>query len=118
YRVLGWIAALAVVALLLLPRLGGGADGPTAAVLGQPPRQKALAEASLSSPLAPTSPPPDRLLALPPPAITSASAIVMDDASGAVLFESRSHDRLPPASVTKIATAVVAIRDGNLDDWV
>jgi D-alanyl-D-alanine carboxypeptidase len=39
----------------------------------------------------------------------------MDEASGAVLFEKDADRRLAMASLTKIATAVVAIESGNLD---
>ena len=64
-----------VAALLLIPRLDGGPDSPTA-VLGQTSRQKALAEAPplSSSSLSPTSPPPIRTTTWPKPATSSACA--------------------------------------------
>jgi len=37
------------------------------------------------------------------------SALLMDAGSGAVLFEKNSHDRLPPASVTKIMTMLLVL---------
>lgn len=54
---------------------------------------------------------------------TSAVSAVLMDENGTVLFEKDSHKRLPPASVTKIMTlllAVEAIEQGriNLDDEV
>jgi D-alanyl-D-alanine carboxypeptidase len=49
------------------------------------------------------------------PEVSAAAALVMDDASGAVLFEKEPHTRLGPASLTKIATAILAIESGDLD---
>lgn len=55
--------------------------------------------------------------------IKSRSAILMDAHSGRVLFEKNAHEPLPPASVTKVFTLVMALealRDGrvSLDDLV
>jgi D-alanyl-D-alanine carboxypeptidase len=44
--------------------------------------------------------------------------LLLDDASGAVLYQSNAHAQLAPASLTKIATAAVALERGNLDDVV
>lgn len=44
--------------------------------------------------------------------------LVFDDASGTALYESNSHDRLPPASLTKIATAVVVLEAHHSLDTV
>ncbi|MBI3969302.1 MAG: D-alanyl-D-alanine carboxypeptidase [Chloroflexi bacterium] len=52
------------------------------------------------------------------PLLQAKAAIVVDDASGRVLFESHSHQRLPPASLTKIMTAIVAVDSGRLDEVV
>ena len=50
---------------------------------------------------------------------TSASAaILMDAASGRVLYEQNADARMLIASTTKIMTALVAIREGNLSDTV
>jgi D-alanyl-D-alanine carboxypeptidase len=54
--------------------------------------------------------------ASPPPRIGALSAVVLDEASAAVLYESDAHRRLPPASLTKIAASVVALRAGGLDE--
>jgi len=51
---------------------------------------------------------PERLGGVPP-AVQARAVLVFDDASGTALYESNSHDRLPPASLTKIATAVVVL---------
>lgn len=73
---------------------------------------------AMATPLAPArwgDAPVRRDAAPPPPATAAAAAVVMDEASAAVLYERDPHRRLSPASLTKIATAVVALRDGNLD---
>lgn len=49
------------------------------------------------------------------PEIQARAAIVVDDASGAVLWEHNAHQPLPPASLTKIVTALVALERGVLD---
>jgi D-alanyl-D-alanine carboxypeptidase len=52
---------------------------------------------------------------VPVPPVSAAAALVMDEASAAVLFEKEAHARLGPASLTKIATAILAIEAGDLD---
>lgn len=45
------------------------------------------------------------------------SAIVMDADSGTVIYEKNSHDKLPPASITKIMTMLLtmeALKDGKI----
>lgn len=54
----------------------------------------------------------------PAPEVEAAAAIVVDAASGAVLHEHNAATRLPPASLTKIATAVLAIEGSDLDSLV
>lgn len=54
----------------------------------------------------------------PPPATGAAAAVLMDQASGQVLFAHNPHQRRAPASTTKILTAIVALEFGNLDDVV
>jgi D-alanyl-D-alanine carboxypeptidase len=51
----------------------------------------------------------------PPPAVSAAAAVVLDDKSGEVLFEKAGDQQLAIASLTKIATAVVALEEGDLD---
>lgn len=50
--------------------------------------------------------------------IQSESAIVMDAKSGDVLYEKNANEQMYPASITKIATAIYAIENGNLNDLV
>jgi serine-type D-Ala-D-Ala carboxypeptidase (penicillin-binding protein 5/6) len=50
--------------------------------------------------------------------ITAKAAIVVDQATGDVLFARNPNLRLPPASTTKVVTAMVALRSGMVDDFV
>lgn len=49
---------------------------------------------------------------------SATSAILMDAESGRVLYEQNADQRMLIASTTKIMTALVAIREGNLSDLV
>ncbi|MCK9517761.1 MAG: D-alanyl-D-alanine carboxypeptidase [Dehalococcoidia bacterium] len=49
---------------------------------------------------------------LPAPRVSAAAAVVLDEASGAALFEQAADVRLPLASLTKIASALVVLEDG------
>ena len=55
---------------------------------------------------------------LAPEAISGAAAILIDGTSGDPLFAKNPHERLYPASITKIATGIYAIENGNLADVV
>ncbi len=50
-----------------------------------------------------------------PPAITAKAAVIVDGETGRVLYDLRAHDRMSPASTTKIMTAILAIEHGDLD---
>lgn len=50
--------------------------------------------------------------------LNSESAILIDAQSGQVIYEKNSQAKLPPASITKVATAIYAIEKGNLSDLV
>lgn len=52
------------------------------------------------------------------PVIPARAYVLVDEASGAILAESNGGSRLPPASVTKIATAILLLELGHLDDVV
>ncbi len=52
------------------------------------------------------------------PQITAKSAIVIDAATGKVLYEKDADSQRYPASTTKIMTLIVALERGNLDDIV
>lgn len=57
-------------------------------------------------------------LSASPPDITARSAILLDAETGEVLYDKKSDTRLPPASTTKILTAIIAIESGRLDEQV
>ena len=46
-----------------------------------------------------------------PPAIGATSYVLMDPLSGTILMEENSHERLPPASLTKMMTAYIVERE-------
>jgi D-alanyl-D-alanine carboxypeptidase len=52
------------------------------------------------------------------PEIGARAAIVVEYPSGRILFERAMHDRLAPASTTKILTAILALEHGNVEDTV
>lgn len=52
------------------------------------------------------------------PLLSGESAVLIDAASGQVLFEKNPELSLYPASITKIATGIYAIENGNPDDIV
>lgn len=56
--------------------------------------------------------------AMDTPDVTARSAILLDQATGRILFSKNAHEQLPMASTTKIMTAVLAIESGRLDDTV
>ena len=53
-----------------------------------------------------------------PPKITAKSAYLLDLRSGFVLYDKNSALKLPPASLTKIATALVALNNYELEEVV
>ncbi|WP_053072019.1 D-alanyl-D-alanine carboxypeptidase family protein [Ornithinibacillus contaminans] len=53
-----------------------------------------------------------------PPSLNSEAAIIIEAKSGAVIYEENSNAKMYPASLTKIATAIYAIENGNLDEVV
>lgn len=52
------------------------------------------------------------------PNILSEAAILIDSKTGQVLFEKNSKEKMYPASLTKVATAIYALENGNLNDLV
>ena len=55
---------------------------------------------------------------IPLPELTARSAIVVDRKSGTILFQKKAQLRLPPASITKIATAITALESYSLDEVI
>jgi serine-type D-Ala-D-Ala carboxypeptidase (penicillin-binding protein 5/6) len=52
------------------------------------------------------------------PRLTARAAIIMDATSGEVIWDRNGSAPLPPASTTKIMTAILAIESGRLDETV
>lgn len=50
--------------------------------------------------------------------IKSEAAVVMDAQTGAILYGKNTNEKMYPASLTKIATAIYAIENGNLQDTI
>jgi D-alanyl-D-alanine carboxypeptidase (penicillin-binding protein 5/6) len=53
-----------------------------------------------------------------PPKLSGTSAAVIEGACGRLVYGLRQDDRVPPASIAKIVTAIVAAREGRLTDQV
>lgn len=72
-----------------------------------------------SEPGVPPAPAPDsELPPLAAPDVKAASAVVMDAATGQVIWEKNSRIRRPNASTTKIMVATLLLESGRLDDTV
>lgn len=52
------------------------------------------------------------------PDISAEAAILIDADTGKILFEKNIHEKMFPASTTKMLTAIIAIEKGNLDQKV
>lgn len=50
--------------------------------------------------------------------INSAAGILVEESTGKVLYEKNSHEKMYPASTTKILTALLVLEKGNLSDTV
>ncbi len=53
-----------------------------------------------------------------PPVVTARSAVLLDQATGRILFSKNAHEVLPMASTTKIMTAILALESGRLGEIV
>ncbi len=53
-----------------------------------------------------------------PPEVVAKAALIMDVSTGRVVFQRNAHQRLAPASTTKIMTAILALERGKLSDSV
>ncbi len=87
-----------------LPAVGSmPPDASAGAALGEAPSEES--GASVSEPLSINR-------------IISESAVLMDADSGQILFEKNMHEKLAPASITKIMTALLAIEKGDFADTI
>ena len=97
-----------------------GAASATASVLVAPEAAPAAAPAAARTDIVPVAwgLAPVAVKALPPPTTGATSALVLDGSSGAVIYQKNGEAPVAPASLTKIATAILAAESGNLDQWV
>ena len=109
----GSLPTLAPSAYTAAP-LRGGSSG-----AGEPLATAPLTAEQVATPrprptATPTAPPPVQVRDVAPPRITAQMAVVIDEASGAVLYGLNEQQEVQPASLTKIVTAMVALEAGNL----
>ena len=50
--------------------------------------------------------------------LTARAAILVDSSTGNILYQKDPHDKLPPASITKVATIAVALENLKKDQLV
>jgi len=86
---------------------------PPAAAATEPPVPTATPAPVEAAPPPPAPPPPP-----PPPALNVSSFAVLEAACGALVGGSNEHLRLPPASLTKMVTAMVVRGRANVDETV
>ncbi|MBT9173401.1 MAG: D-alanyl-D-alanine carboxypeptidase DacB [Syntrophomonadaceae bacterium] len=55
---------------------------------------------------------------LAPPRLTARSALLLDQATGRILYSKNAHEKLPMASTTKIMTAILALESGRMSETV
>lgn len=92
----------------------GGSPGvvePDNAALALPPNESATPAAVASAQATPRKTPKPA----PVPVISGLGVTVLEEPCGAVLYASNEHTSVPPASLAKIVTALVAVDHGNLD---
>ena len=90
-----------------------GAAAPTAQPL------LAVTSQPTAAPTQAPAPAPRKTTDAEPPPISATYAVVVDGASGAVLYDHNAHGRVAPASLTKIVTAQLALDHvKSLDDQV
>ena len=102
-------AAIAVVVVLTVQlRPSGGSAQPPAVATG----------CTAGVDCTPAAPPPSVGAESPPPAIKGRGAAVIEGSCGALLYGRSAHERLAPASLTKIVTALVAVERAELTDMI
>lgn len=84
-----------------------------AVLLGGEPAQPVTGQGATSNVL--VSPLPSLTGFAPPISVSADAAVLMEARTGAILFGKNEHVRRPPASTTKILTAIVALEHGDLN---
>ncbi len=96
--------------------------GPTASALESSPLETPAVEAApveeTSSAIDPATWTSVQMPLVAAPAYDAKAAVVIDGATGDVLHQKDAHVAVPPASLTKMVVAILAIEQGNLDAWV
>ncbi len=103
-----------LVAVLVTPRFESPAGHQAAAAVLSSPCPPPAAGASSSLPTALAVNP----RGLPYPPLTARSVAVLDGPSGELLFGQNEHLRLPPASTTKIVTAMLVLQNSDLNAMI
>lgn len=70
------------------------------------------------SPITVTPAAADRLVGPPPPTLSARAALLVDDLTGQPMLAIRAGDRLPPASITKLMTALLVAESGRYFDSI
>jgi D-alanyl-D-alanine carboxypeptidase (penicillin-binding protein 5/6) len=100
---------------------------PSAAAAPSAPSTAAEGSAAEAAPSGPSADPaltPEPWAAAPTPTgasaprVTATAVAVLDEASGTLLYGKDAQRPRPPASLTKVATAILALESGSLDDTV
>lgn len=101
-----------------LNRFPGGqiSSGTPIMVICQPPGTSAVIS-GVPLPL-PTRSAPQLTGLEPAPIINARSAVIVDEASGAVIYDHNAYEPVPPASLTKIVTAILALEATDIESWV
>ena len=105
-KAIGWLLSLLLLAGLLAgPALGARAAGAeeSAATAGEAEPEEAMAEDAMEEEAAAAAKVSEEV------AVTAPSAILMDAATGTVLWEKNADERREPASVTKIMTLLLIL---------
>ncbi len=62
---------------------------------------------------------PERQISWPAaPSIYAETGVLIEASTGAVLYDKNCHQKMYPASITKILTTLIALEEGNLSDMV
>jgi D-alanyl-D-alanine carboxypeptidase len=85
----------------------------------QPEPELAIRAQSVEpAPPPPPAPPPARWASSPPPVVDARSYAIVERSCGAILWGKAERERLAPASLTKIITALVVEEQAGLNDMV
>ena len=117
------ILALGIVILLLMSVPVPGADNGTITLrledpTSQPTQSSPSTEPNPNQADAPTVAPPPQSPSVRQPDVKAASVVVMDLATGQVIYEKNPHMRRPNASTTKIMTAILLIEHCKMTDMI